>query len=253
MNKLIYDIGMHTGQDTLFYLKSGYNVLAIEADPILVEKANLKFKKFIDSGQLTILNIGIAESEGVLPFYRNLRLTEWSSFDKTMGSRSGQYEVIDIPCTSTKKLFEQYGIPYYLKVDIEGFDYLCINDLPSDGRGPQYVSCEAQNLSLLETLKSKGYNKFKMINQGDNHRPINIWKEKLPFFTRYQIIKNGIIIRLQDIIPIRKYKYRSSGPFGENTKGEWMSFEETKNLYESFYNNGNPINNYSWFDFHAKY
>ncbi len=34
---------------------------------------------------------------------------------------------------------------------------------------------------------------------------------------------------------------------------QWKSPEEIKNLYESFYNNGNPINNYSWFDFHAKY
>jgi hypothetical protein len=30
---LIYDIGMHQGEDTEFYLQKGFNVIAFEADP----------------------------------------------------------------------------------------------------------------------------------------------------------------------------------------------------------------------------
>ena len=36
---LIFDIGMHIGQDTEFYLKKGFRVVAIEADPTLAEAA----------------------------------------------------------------------------------------------------------------------------------------------------------------------------------------------------------------------
>jgi hypothetical protein len=36
---LIYDVGMHTGQDTEFYLAKGFNVIAIEANPLLMQKA----------------------------------------------------------------------------------------------------------------------------------------------------------------------------------------------------------------------
>lgn len=38
-NSLIIDVGMHTGRDTEFYLKKGFNVVAIEANPELVKKA----------------------------------------------------------------------------------------------------------------------------------------------------------------------------------------------------------------------
>ena len=32
MEELIYDIGFHKGEDTLFYLLKGYNVVAVDAD-----------------------------------------------------------------------------------------------------------------------------------------------------------------------------------------------------------------------------
>ncbi|MFY8165267.1 MAG: hypothetical protein ACOVJ8_01665, partial [Sediminibacterium sp.] len=70
---------MHTGEDTRFYLNSGYDVIAIEANPFLVEEAKINFSKEINSGRLTILNIGISNEEKIIPFYINHRLTEWSS------------------------------------------------------------------------------------------------------------------------------------------------------------------------------
>lgn len=255
MNNLIFDIGMHIGQDTQNYLKDGYKVIAVEADPILAERGKVKFKKYIDSGQLVILNVGIAESEGILPFYRNHRLAEWSSFDKEMGSRRGTtYDVIDVQTTTTAKLFEKYGIPYYLKVDIEGLDYLCINDLPADNTRPKYVSCEANNIELLETLAAKGYSKFKIISQSDFHRPLSLKRERKPWYPNYLFIKNGILLRLQKIFPFR-YMYGSTGPYGEKSKGKWISFQEAKRLFLGFYPPGSdqPLNKISWFDFHATF
>ena len=34
--KLIYDIGLHRGEDTAYYVARGFNVIAIEANPDLV-------------------------------------------------------------------------------------------------------------------------------------------------------------------------------------------------------------------------
>ena len=251
--KLIFDIGMHKGEDTRYYLSEGYQVLAIEANPVLVDEAKEKFKRQIAAGDLTILNIGIAQTESILPFYKNLRLSEWSSFDKSIGTRNGTpYEVINVQCTTTKKLFEQYGIPYYMKVDIEGYDYLCLQDLAENGEKPQFVSCEACSLDWLDIIRSKGYTKFKMISQGDNYIQIDLDKEKKGYYPKYQVIKNGIKLRLQKIISFKHF-YGSSGPFGNATKGEWKTYEQVKEEYESFYNKqtGQPLNPVSWFDFHA--
>lgn len=252
MKGLIYDIGMHVGQDSQHYLSQGYKVVAVEANPILAERAIKKFKKYIETGQLTVLNVGISTHEGTLPFYINKRLSEWSSFDKGYGTRNGtSYDVVDVRCITTQMLLQQYGVPYYMKVDIEGFDHLCLSGIADDGEKPQYVSCEACNPDWLDIIYAKGYRKFKLISQGNGFLPIDLKKEERPLYPSYQIVKNGFKLRFQKFIPF-KHPCGSSGPFGENTKGGWLSYEETKKLYEGFYiTKRKPLNNVSWFDFHA--
>ena len=253
-DKLIYDIGMHVGEDTVHYLKMGYNVLAVEANPVLVEQNRKKFAKAINEGRLNILNVGIASKEEELVFYKNFRLTEWSSFDKSLGSRGGGYEEILIKCIPTENLLEKFGTPFYMKVDIEGFDYLCIDALGYHNEFPPYVSCEASDLSLLDTLYRKGYRKFKLIGQANDFAPPDLKLESKKYYEKYLIVKSGLKMRIQKFIPF-KHLYGSSGPFGEETKGEWLSYEEVAKLFNSFYfSTGKdlPLNKANWFDFHAK-
>ena len=61
---LIYDVGMNNGDDTAYYLQRGFRVVAIEADARLAKCAVERFGAQISSGQLRILNIGIAAEEG---------------------------------------------------------------------------------------------------------------------------------------------------------------------------------------------
>lgn len=76
---LIYDVGMHSGKDTEFYLKKGFNVVAIEANPALVRNAEEKFKKETDKGTLVIVNKAISEQEGKKEFFINQKNDEWST------------------------------------------------------------------------------------------------------------------------------------------------------------------------------
>ena len=64
-------------------------------------------------------------------------------------------------------MFDEYGIPYYLKVDIEGADELCVLGL-NKIKKPQFLSFEVYDyniISLLNYIESIGYTKFKLINQ----------------------------------------------------------------------------------------
>ena len=255
--RLVFDIGMHIGQDSINYLLEGFRVLAVEANPLLAQQNSTKFKKYIDDGSLTILNVGISDKEGILPFYINKKTSEWSSFDFQLGSRNNTpYETKEIPCVTTASLFKKYGVPYYLKVDIEGYDFYCINDLPEvkGGNSVKYVSCEASEVSLLDTLHAKGYTKFKLIHQGFNFRPINMNLEKNPLFPVYLKIYTGLRLKFRNIIKSR-YPYSSSGPIPENTKGEWITYEKARQLFVDFYQGEKltPINDKSWFDFQATY
>lgn len=252
--ELVLDIGMHKGEDTRSYLSKGFRVVAVEANPLLAEDNKRKFSKAIAEGQLEVLNVGIAGKEGVLKFYRNHRLSEWSSFDEATGTRNNtRYDVIDVNCITTEMLFAKYGIPYYMKVDIEGFDHYCLSAIDPHHK-PRYVSCEAVHLEWLNILKNKGYTKFKLINQGNNFKPISLVQEGKGSFAKYLLVKNGIKLRLQKILQF-KYPFGSSGPFGEETGGSWKSYEELKSLYSGFYHTDTkaPLNPISWFDFHATY
>ena len=42
---LVYDVGMNNGDDTAYYLHLGYRVVAIDADPTLIERAKLRFEQ----------------------------------------------------------------------------------------------------------------------------------------------------------------------------------------------------------------
>lgn len=139
-----------------------------------------------------------------------------------------------------------------MKVDIEGHDYLSLNDIPDSGEKPLYVSCEATDISLLDTLKNKGYRKFKLINQANNFRPLNEKLEAKKYYVLYRKFKHAIKHKLRYIIK-EKYAGGSSGPFGEDSKGKWKTYDEVRQAYID-YNRGDlntPVNYISWCDFHA--
>lgn len=249
---MIFDIGLHTGEDTAYYLKNGYKVVAVEANPVLAKQCSQQFASYLSSGQLIILNVGIAEEDGViLPFYVSKYLSSWSSFDKKIATKNNtECYMIEVPCTRQKKIFEEYGIPYYLKVDIEGYDYLSIKDIPATGDKPKYVSFECSNIEWLDILKDKGYTKFKLINQL-SHSDMSLAKERNPLYIFYLRVLYAVK-RKFTFLPF-KYPDGSSGTFGENLTGKWDSYDEIKKKCNTFYRSNNPVNPISWFDFHATY
>lgn len=270
---------MFDGSDTKHYLSKGYNVIAIEADPTLAEKASKKFKKYIQNGRLIIVNMGIAEKIGVSNFYVNDLMPHWNSFHEEIASRDNlPYRKIEIQCIRFNEILLKYGVPYYLKIDIEGNDKLCLESLDKKEL-PKYVSFEADNqgnTEMLDLLKDLGYRKFQCINQ-NTFLPITIPYEssfdysvmKLNdlFFIKVMYSKNFVfkIIRKLNGRSVFRYLLRpsmnltypisTSGPFGEYLPNEWYSYDEIKDQYlRSFnsFNIKNPNLKYGfWCDFHA--
>src|SRR5262245_55695568 len=123
ISNLIYDVGMNNGDDTAYYLHRGFDVVAIEADPVLVANATMRFAKEIAEGKLTILNLGVANAVDNLDFWICEERSEWNSFDRAIASRDGcRHRSITVPCQAFRWVLDNYGVPYYLKIDIEGND-----------------------------------------------------------------------------------------------------------------------------------
>lgn len=270
---------MNIGNDTAYYLDRGFKVIAIEADPILCKNARNRFKYYIDNKQLNIINIGVAPKSGTMTFWVCEKKSVYNSFNKELSSRIN-YPLypIEVEVKTFDSILAEYGIPYYLKIDIEGYDKYCLDGLSSENL-PEYISLEDNgSVEDIKRLKNLGYSKFKLISQY-NFLPIEInpIPETIEFERKFKkLISNRFIgeymLRLvrsklfANINPVsKKLKYcfpqGSSGTFGENTLGNWLSFEETIDTYnhfkQKFISKSSSIfwqkEEYSfWFDIHAK-
>lgn len=216
---LIIDVGMHDGSDTAFYLAKGFDVVAIEANPDLVAAAEERFAAEIADGRLRLISAAIAEERGTLPLAIADEKTIWSSLSPDFVSRNEEHRgighrYVDVPTLPFAEVLAETGIPYYLKIDIEGFDMLCVRALAEFEERPAYLSIES-NVSAnraplglvvdeLRTMRRLGYTRFKFVDQSRHPQ-----------------------VRLPD--PPREGRYvertftrDDSGPFGEETEGRWL-------------------------------
>lgn len=263
---LIIDVGMCDGADTAYYLSKGYRVLAIDADPILCEKASRRFSNEIAEKRLDILNVGIAQGEKILTFYRSLKDPGLSSFDAELGKVGDRFEEMQISCRPLSAIIAEYGIPYYLKIDIEGFDAIAISTLTA-ATTPPYISVELNYCdTILEMLRQLGYQQFKLINQNFHTTSLEIGHDELGWrLLRKAGRKIPMVKKLVQSLPQTwrprmewDTAYRpdgwdpksgkSSGPFGELTYGIWRDFDATKRIYDAV----TTRHAYTWWDVHAR-
>lgn len=275
---LIYDIGSHNGDDTAYYLHKGFQVLAVEANPVLAAHAQRRFGEEIAQGRLTVLNIGITQTEGTFSFWINEVQDTWSSFDRSIAGFDGSpCREVKVACLPLSALLKKFGVPYYLKVDIEGYDHLCIQELDPNHL-PRYISLElllhgTDKNNILDKLCAVGYRKFKVINQAT-------YTISTPIFDREIILRilrkacvkfpalKRLVYRLPDTLRPKKYDFDSfpntlgytfppgaSGPFGEASYGAWHNREQTERLVERIrrtFLRANALES-CWYDVHATF
>ena len=129
------------------------------------------------------------------------------------------YEKITVPCTTFESIIQDYGCPYYLKIDIEGADSTILQFLEKIDEKPPYVSFEISLTSLADgmrdfaQLSDLGYGQFKVMNQGLNRHL------KCPNPPR-----EGICVK-------KKFNGHTSGLFGEETPGKWKTLGSTVKDY----------------------
>ncbi len=233
MKRLIYDIGMHSGRDTEFYLKKGFSVIAVEADAKHVANAKKKFEKEIANGLLVIVDKAIAPA-GVdeITFYVNDKFDDWGTIrpDWNRGM-SSDFKTVTVKTVQLQSIIETYGMPYYMKIDIEGADMLCLQSLQQINTCPQLLSIELLTpsnykdkkvdcLEIICSLYALGYRKFKVSDQSR----LRYVKCPSPALEGEYInfnFEGGVI----------------SGPFGKELPGSFMSVDEVSRKYlDYFYN-----------------
>jgi FkbM family methyltransferase len=223
-------VGAHSGEDTSFYLNKGFRVVAIEANPRRVKTLKSRFKNEISERRLFIVGKGIHEEEGSLDFYLHDH-DDWSSFNKGSRFVEENSEKVIVPTVKFSSILAKYGVPYYLKADIEGSEFHVFSCFPNLRQLPTYLSFElTSDRRPLDVLRECGYNRFKLVDQKkkiDTPLP-NPPLEGVYFFATF----GGL----------------TSGPFGEEAMGSWVDYDGY--VAEIDRVKANWANYQSWFDVH---
>ena len=254
VSRCVFDVGMNNGDDSAYYLSKECKVIAVEANPLLAERARERFSAEIISGQMVIENLGIWDPPGKIKFWINEERDVFSSFDRRRASREGmKCHSVDVECVTFDTLLRKHGVPYYLKLDVEGAEPYCITSLQSSEL-PEYVSVEAESLEYLLLLWQMGYRQFKIIDQMRHN-------SRFPDFTNENLVLrlaksvSGYGDRFKNRVFRVAFPRGCSGPFAENTPGRWQTAEEVAynwlHLYFGHSRRGS-LNSDSWYDFHAK-
>ena len=221
-NDLVIDLGMHDGADTAFYLRKGFRVVAVEANPLLAAAGEERFRSEIAAGRLRIVNKAIAAAPGRVSLYVNEN-SLWSSLSK---DRIDEYQLrfgvssaaIEVEAITCDQLLRETGTPYYLKIDIEGLDTTALASLRALDERPSFVSFEAERRDMqtvreeTNLLVSLGYDRFKIVPQ---HL---VYRQKEPDPPR----EGGEGGR-----PL----HDSSGLFGRDLPGRWLTASEAIDAY----------------------
>lgn len=224
---LIFDIGMHKGEDSDFYLKKGFRVIGVEANPALSDYCAERFQNELKSGQMTVVNKAIAEHSGAIDFYINEQSSVWGTADKDWMLRNQQLgkesHAIRVSSLRMDDILNEYGVPYYMKVDIEGLDHVCISSLVGKLDKPKYVSVEThawsydETLNLLTLLSTAGYKSFKVVSQ------LGVCDQMCPNPAR-----EGAYVD-------HRFDPEASGLFGDELPGRWLTLTEAKSRFRRIY------------------
>ena len=116
---LIFDVGCNDGQDSDFYLKKGFRVVAVEANPALCERLRRTFcRRRSPRAGSSLVCEAIAEEAGEVDFYlndiENIRSTIIDSVTLKWPPRWEDLQTKTVvPSITFPSLIEKFGVPYY--------------------------------------------------------------------------------------------------------------------------------------------
>lgn len=157
-------------------------MVGIDADPSMIEIVKAAFPREVESGRLFLLNLAVSDKDNEdAEFYlsENSRL---NSLIRSATSFGGAHNtgVLRVRTTTLPSLMRKYGLPYYCKIDVQGYESIVLQTLSELNDLPPFLSVESvslcelaesgrateeQALEILEHLRKLGYPKFKLVDQ----------------------------------------------------------------------------------------
>jgi FkbM family methyltransferase len=256
---LIYDIGVFNGDDSAYYLHKGYRVVGVEANPLLLPHLRERFDAEIHDGRYTLLDVAISDFDGEAQFWICDDVPPWSSIDLAAASHGGaRHHSVSVRACRFGSLLSKFGSPFYCKIDIEGCEHLCLDDMTGTTR-PPFISLElgaemigpASGGGVILRLRELGYRRFKIVSQLSFRQPsraLAFMKASLHPSLSSRIGAAAVRLTSDRTDGDWRFPPEASGPFGADTRGKWLTAVDATNLVGLLQQNAADSD---WYDIHA--
>jgi FkbM family methyltransferase len=167
-NLLAFDIGANKGNKTKALLQLGFTVIALEPEKKAISTLQYRYK---NNDKVKIVEKGVSSAEGFTDIYitegrsgLNTMNTKWkdSLHDEEENRWQKQVEFkqhYQVPLTTIDLLSTTFGKPYFIKIDVEGFELEVIkgmkilpNFLTFEANLPEFVKETTLCLKALYNL-----------------------------------------------------------------------------------------------------
>src|SRR5690606_21613639 len=131
------------------FRRMGYKVVAVEPEHAAISTLKYRFGK---DKNVTIVNKGISDENGTLKIYitasrsgLNTLNPRWvdslaDEKDNRWHKKHKFEKSYDVQVITLEDLIQEFGVPYYVKIDVEGFELNVIKGLKSV---PHFISFES--------------------------------------------------------------------------------------------------------------
>jgi FkbM family methyltransferase len=146
---LVFDCGANRGDFTQAFLHLGATVIAIEPMPAMIAKLRL-----IRNKRLTVVPCAVGKEPGLVPLYVSERsdISSLSSDWLSVVSRNDGWArelrwtgTVNCTMSTLDALIEQFGMPEFIKIDVEGFELEVLCGLT---KRPRLLSFEFNSASI---------------------------------------------------------------------------------------------------------
>lgn len=127
---LFFDIGAHTGEKSKPFINKNFEVVMVEPQPKCIEELQ---RLYSNNPLVHIVPMGLGSEPGMLEMNVSSQAPTLSTF--TQRWKTGRFvdykwdQKIKVPITTLDELISKYGIPKYIKIDVEGFELQVLKGL----------------------------------------------------------------------------------------------------------------------------
>jgi len=114
-NSLVFDVGANIGERSEALLKAGMSVVAIEPQPACAAEAIAR----CGGPDFCLVHSAVGREDGNVTLYLSSVYHTMASMDPSWTEPHGS---LVVPQSTLDSLVVKYGLPYYCKIDVEGYE-----------------------------------------------------------------------------------------------------------------------------------